>query len=88
MLVRPEVLRLAATAAVAFVVLWQKLLVPVLLGLLVYAWSCLLADRLSRRFGAGRSLHRLGAYPGGPAGASRDRGILAAGSGPLSTPST
>jgi len=56
MLVRPEVLRLAATAAVAFVVLWQKLLVPVLLGLLVYAWSCLLADRLSRRFGAGRAV--------------------------------
>jgi predicted PurR-regulated permease PerM len=49
---RSELLRIAATAAIAFVVLWQKLLVPVLLGLLVYAWSCLLADRLSRRLGS------------------------------------
>jgi len=36
------------------VVLWQKLLVPVLLGLLVYAWTCLLADRLARLFGPSR----------------------------------
>jgi predicted PurR-regulated permease PerM len=47
---RFEILRIVATAAIAFVVLWQKLLVPVLLGLLVYAWSCLLADRLWGRF--------------------------------------
>ena len=44
------------TAAGALLVLWQKLLVPVLLGLLVYAWTCLLADRLSQRFGASRSV--------------------------------
>jgi len=38
--------------------------------------------------GFGHGLHRLGAYRGGPAGAKRARGILAAGSGPVSTPST
>jgi predicted PurR-regulated permease PerM len=37
-------------------VLWQRLLVPVLLGLLVYAWTCLLADRLSARFGPSRTV--------------------------------
>ena len=36
--------------------LWQRLLVPVLLGLLVYAWTCLLADRLAGRFGASRAI--------------------------------
>jgi predicted PurR-regulated permease PerM len=51
---RIEMLRIAATAAVAFIVLWQQLLVPVVLGLLVYAWSCLLADRLTQRFGSTR----------------------------------
>ena len=45
-LARPDVLRLLLTALGALLVLWQRLLVPVLLGLLVYAWSCLLADRL------------------------------------------
>jgi len=51
---RSDLLRIAATAIVAFIVLWQRMLVPVVLGLLVYAWSCLLADRLSRRHpGAG-----------------------------------
>jgi predicted PurR-regulated permease PerM len=35
-------------------VLWQRLLVPVLLGLVVYAWTCLLADRMSQRFGPSR----------------------------------
>ena len=54
--VRPEVIRLALTAAGALLVLWQKLLVPVLLGLLVYAWTCLLADRLSQRFGTSRGV--------------------------------
>jgi predicted PurR-regulated permease PerM len=44
------------TAAGALLVLWQKLLVPVLLGLLVYAWTCLLADRLSQRFGPSRGV--------------------------------
>lgn len=54
--IRPEVIRLIITALGALLVLWQRLLVPVLLGLLVYAWSCLLADRLSRRFGTGRGV--------------------------------
>jgi predicted PurR-regulated permease PerM len=50
------VLRLALTAAGALLVLWQRLLVPVLLGLLVYAWTCLLADRLSARWGPSRTV--------------------------------
>lgn len=49
-------LRLALTAAGALLVLQQRLLVPVLLGLLVYAWTCLLADRLSARFGASKTV--------------------------------
>ncbi|MFM1991683.1 MAG: hypothetical protein RJA99_4640 [Pseudomonadota bacterium] len=49
-------LRLVLTAAGALLVLQQRLLVPVLLGLLVYAWTCLLADRLSSRFGASRAV--------------------------------
>jgi predicted PurR-regulated permease PerM len=40
----------------ALLVLWQRLLVPVLLGLLVYAWTCLLADRLAQRFGPSRTV--------------------------------
>ncbi len=44
------------TAAGALLVLWQRLLVPVLLGLLVYAWTCLLADWLARRHGPSRSV--------------------------------
>ena len=44
------------TAAVALLVLWQRLLVPVLLGLVVYAWTCLLADRMSTRFGPSRTV--------------------------------
>ena len=36
--------------------LQQRLLVPVLLGLLVYAWTCLLADTLARRTGGGRGM--------------------------------
>jgi predicted PurR-regulated permease PerM len=50
------VLRLVLTAAGALLVLWQRLLVPVLLGLLVYAWTCLLADWLARRHGPSRSV--------------------------------
>jgi len=53
-LLRPEVARLLLTGGIALLVLWQRLLVPVLLGILVYAWSCLLADRLAGRFGASR----------------------------------
>jgi predicted PurR-regulated permease PerM len=58
-LARPDVLRLILTALGALIVLWQRLLVPVLLGLLVYAWSCLLADRLSQRFGRSRAVAAL-----------------------------
>jgi predicted PurR-regulated permease PerM len=53
-LLRPEVARLLLTGGIALLVLWQRLLVPVLLGILVYAWSCLLADRLAGRFGSSR----------------------------------
>lgn len=56
LIIRPGSIRLIITALVALLVLWQRLLVPVLLGLLVYAWSCLLADRLSRRYGSGRGV--------------------------------
>jgi predicted PurR-regulated permease PerM len=56
MTLRPEVLRLVLTALGAGLVLWQRLLLPVLLGLLVYAWSCLLADRLARRLGETRTV--------------------------------
>jgi len=50
------VLRLVLVALGALLVLWQRLLVPVLLGLLVYAWTCLLADRLAQRFGPSRAV--------------------------------
>ena len=53
-ILRPDYLRLALTGLVALLILWQRLLVPVLLGMLVYAWSCLLADRLAGRFGVSR----------------------------------
>ena len=53
---RPEIIRLVLTALGAALVLWKRLLLPVLLGLLVYAWSCLLADRLARRFGESRAV--------------------------------
>jgi predicted PurR-regulated permease PerM len=39
---------LLITAAAALTIVWKGLIVPALLGLLVYAWSCLLADRLHR----------------------------------------
>lgn len=51
---RLQSLRLLLTGLAALLVLWQRLLVPVLLGLLVYAWSCLLADRLAGRLGQTR----------------------------------
>lgn len=53
---RPDVIRLILTALGAALVLWQRLLLPVLLGLLVYAWSCLLADRMARRLGESRTV--------------------------------
>jgi len=40
---------LIATALAALIIVWRGLVVPALLGLLVYAWSCLLADRLADR---------------------------------------
>lgn len=42
-----EVTGLAVTAFAALVIVWKGLIVPALLGLLVYAWACLLADRLA-----------------------------------------
>jgi len=61
MMLRPDVIRLILTALGAALVLWQRLLLPVLLGLLVYAWSCLLADRMARRFGESRTVATLSA---------------------------
>jgi len=58
-ILRPDYLRLALTGLVALLILWQRLLVPVLLGMLVYAWSCLLADRLAGRFGVSRTVSAL-----------------------------
>lgn len=40
-----EILGLAVTALAALIIVWKGLIVPALLGLLVYAWTCLLADR-------------------------------------------
>ena len=56
---RPDYLRLVLTGLAALLILWQRLLVPVLLGMLVYAWSCLLADRLAGRFGVSRTVSAL-----------------------------
>ncbi len=42
-----EVTGLAVTAFAALVIVWKGLIVPALLGLLVYAWACLLADRFA-----------------------------------------
>ena len=39
---------LVITAIAALTIVWKGLIVPALLGLLVYAWTCLLADRLAR----------------------------------------
>jgi predicted PurR-regulated permease PerM len=67
MTLRPDVIRLLLTALGAGLVLWQRLLLPVLLGLLVYAWSCLLADRLARRMGGSRSVAAVSAITVGVA---------------------
>ncbi len=40
-----EVIGLAVTGLAALIIVWKGLIVPALLGLLVYAWTCLLADR-------------------------------------------
>ncbi|MDO4635976.1 MAG: AI-2E family transporter [Lautropia sp.] len=55
------ILSLLATALAAFIIILKGLVIPVLLALLVYAWSCLLADRIVQ-------IHRpaalsLGYYP-------------------------
>jgi predicted PurR-regulated permease PerM len=39
---------LIITALAALAIVWKGLIVPALLGLLVYAWTCLLADRIAR----------------------------------------
>ena len=46
---------LVITACAALTIVWKGLVVPALLGLLVYAWSCLLADRLAMAKGAPRT---------------------------------
>ena len=46
------VVGLLITAVAALTIVWKGLIVPALLGLLVYAWSCLLADRLARANGS------------------------------------
>lgn len=40
------VLGLVTTALAALIVVWKGLVIPVLLALLVYAWSCMMADRI------------------------------------------
>ncbi len=40
-----EIIGLAVTALAALVIVWKGLIVPALLGLLVYAWTCLVADQ-------------------------------------------
>ncbi|MDO4232811.1 MAG: AI-2E family transporter [Lautropia sp.] len=40
------VLGLVATALAALIIVWKGLVIPVLLALLVYAWSCMMADRI------------------------------------------
>jgi predicted PurR-regulated permease PerM len=48
MFVSPKLLPVAGlmvTAFAAWIIVWKGLIVPALLGLLVYAWACLLADR-------------------------------------------
>jgi predicted PurR-regulated permease PerM len=51
------VVGLLITALAALTIVWKGLIVPALLGLLVYAWSCLLADRLARVNGAQTPVH-------------------------------
>lgn len=41
---------LLLTAAASLIIVWKGLVIPVLLALLVYAWSCLLADRVARNY--------------------------------------
>ncbi len=48
---------LMMTALAALTIVWKGLIVPALLGLLVYAWSCLLADRLARADGTSPAVH-------------------------------
>lgn len=54
---------LVLTALAALIIVWKGLVIPVLLALLVHAWSCMLADRITRRYrpaaaSAGYSLDR------------------------------
>ncbi len=72
MLIKPKwlpVLGLVVTALAALVIVWKGLIVPALLGLLVYAWTCLLADRIVKANGHAR----------GPAPAVEDVSRWAAG---------
>ncbi|MDO4905715.1 MAG: hypothetical protein Q4A16_09240 [Lautropia sp.] len=44
------ILGLLLTAMASLIIVWKGLVIPVLLALLVYAWSCLLADRIARAY--------------------------------------
>lgn len=44
------VLGLVLTALASLIIVWKGLVIPVLLALLVYAWSCMVADRINRRY--------------------------------------
>ena len=63
-ILRPQTAALAKTSSIvsgcwsgppvaALVIVWKGLIVPALLGLLVYAWTCLLADRIVKANGVG-----------------------------------
>jgi predicted PurR-regulated permease PerM len=55
---------LIVTALAALIIVWRGLVVPALLGLLVYAWSCLLADRLAdARRGTGSASAQSARWP-------------------------
>ena len=54
---------LIITALAALTIVWKGLIVPALLGLLVYAWTCLLADRLARVNGVPPSAVRHARWP-------------------------
>jgi predicted PurR-regulated permease PerM len=73
MLIKPKwlpVLGLVVTAVAALVIVWKGLIVPALLGLLVYAWTCLLADRIVKANGNGREPVAADAVPRWAAGLS------------------
>jgi predicted PurR-regulated permease PerM len=57
------------TALAALVIVWKGLIVPALLGLLVYAWTCLLADRIARVNGPSAATAHPARWPAALSGA-------------------